>query len=391
MPYQAAKKIDAKGKEKQSMAKRLPITEQDIPMPAVKNTAPLKACVFNESAEVIFEKDVAEENNKFRIIGYSGGIIKGHWYWGNLAIDLKGTKFYKKRIAVLESHFTSSRIGFTTKQEISDKVGVEGEFLDNDNAQAMKNDIKKGFPMEASLFVPPSVIEYVKDGASVKVNGQTLKGPGTVFRKSIIKEVSMCVFGYDSNTKSSTYADSQKVKFNLIQENNIMSETQTETEITSVESFAEQYPDLYEEILTGGKIEGLAQGQKQERDLFKSLQEACGNDHELVVQCFSENKTVEEARQLRVEKLEKANTQLGEKVTELEKKKKPVDPAVTEFADEAIPPGTVTEGKGNEDAWKAEFAASEDLQGEYGHDEAAYVAFKKAEAEGQVRSISKTT
>jgi len=323
--------------EKQSMAEGLPITEQDIP-----NTAPLKACVFNDSTGVTFAKDDSgQENNKFRIIGYSGGIIKGHWYWGNLAIDLQGVKFYKKRIAVLESHFISSRLGFTTKQEISDNVTVEGEFLENDNAQAMKNDIKKGFPMEASMFCPPSVIEQVKEGTNVKVNGKILKGPGTVFRKSVIKEVSMCVFGADSNTKSSAFADSQKVKFNLFQETTIMAgeETQTVIEIESAESFAAQYPDLHAEIFAAGKSEGVAEGQKTERDLFASLKEACGDDHELLSQCFSEGKTAAEAMQLYADKLGKENTQLTATVTELQKKRKLVDPVVTEFSDEAGEPG----------------------------------------------------
>jgi len=358
----------AKNKEKQSMS---------------ENTAPLKACVFNESSEVMFEKDVTQkDNNKFRIIGYSGGIIKDHWFWGNVGIDLKGAGFHKERIPVLDSHFTFNRIGFTTKQEISDKVSVEGEFLDNDNAQAMKKDIQKGFPMEASVFCMPSVIEYVKEGASVEVNGHTLKGPGSVFRKSTIKEVSMCVFGADSNTESSAYADvdGQTVKFNLTQENNIMDE---ETRIESVESFAEQYPDLNVEILAKGKAEGMAEGQKAEHDSFAALQEACGDDHELVVQCFKEGKTAAEAMKLRLEKLEDEKTQLGEKVTELQKKKT-VDPAVTEFKDQAASTGSEEKGKGDDEAWKQEFSASEDLQSEFGEVE-TYVAFKQADKAGKVR------
>jgi len=372
----------AKKKEKQSMAEGLPITEQDIP-----NTAPLKACIFNECSEITFAQgDGGKDNNKFRIIGYSGGIMKNHWYWGNLAIDLQGVKFYKKRIAVLESHFISSRLGFTTKQEISDNVTVEGEFLENDNAQAMKNDIKKGFPMEASMFCPPSVIERVLEGASVKVNGLTLKGPGSVFRKSVIKEVSMCVFGYDSNTKSSAFADNQEVKFNLFQENNIMAE---KTEITSLEMLKEAYPELCGEMLA----EGRSEGQEAAEEIFASLKEACSDDHELVVQCFSEGKSIEEARQLRIEKLQKANTQLSEKNTELEKKKQRVDPAENEFSDGANPPGDKQKGKGdkNEEALRQEFAASEALQAEFGDDVEAYVAFKKADAEGRVQIAHQTT
>ena len=362
----------AKKKEKQTMS---------------DDTAPIGACVFNDNAEVTFAGSDNEKSNNFRIVGYTGAIMMGHWFWGNLALDLKGMKFAKKRTPVLAEHFRDIRIGFTTKQEITDKVTVEGPFLDNDDAQKLRDDIKKGFPMEASLLVPPLEVEHVREGASVKVNGHTLKGPGTVFRKSTIKEVSMCTFGFDSNTKSSAYADvdNQKVQFNLIQENNIMEGTQTAIEITDVESFAEQYPDLHEELFSNGKAEGFAEGQQAERDLFAGLKEACGDDHELLVQSYSEGKTAAEAMQLRVEKLEKEKTQLGEKVTELQSKKPPVDPAVTEFTDGSTPPGGEEKGKGNEEAWKQEFAASEDLRAEFGDDVDAYVAFKKADGEGNVR------
>ncbi|MBA7613757.1 hypothetical protein ES703_21013 [subsurface metagenome] len=377
----------AKKKEKQSM---------------LENPAPTNACIFNDNAEVTFAKsDPGQESNSFRIIGYSGGIMKDHWYWGNLALDLKGMKFAKRRTPVLKEHSLNVRIGFSTSQEITDQVIVEGPFLDNDDAQKLKADMQKGFPMEASLFVPPLVVEQIKEGASVKVNGHTMKGPGAVFRQCTIKEVSMCVFGADSNTKSSAHADigNQRVKFNLIQENNIMAgETETVIEITSVESFAEQYPELHGEVFEAGKTEGLAEGQtagqKTERDLFAALKETCGDDHELLAQCYGEGKTTAEAMKLRVEKLEQEKTELGKTVTALEKKRKPVDLAATEFADETTPPGGDGDGKDkgneNEEAWKKEFAESEDLRAEYGGNVASYVAFKKADAAGRVRIAHQT-
>ena len=147
----------AKPKEKSSMS---------------NDTAPLNACIFNDNAEVAFaEGDSDIKGDHFRIVGYSGGIMKNHWFWGNIAFDLKGMKFAKSRTPVLAEHFRDVRIGFTTKQEISDKVIVEGPFLDNDDAQKLKADMKKGFPMEASLLVPALVVEHVKEGASVNVTG----------------------------------------------------------------------------------------------------------------------------------------------------------------------------------------------------------------------------
>jgi hypothetical protein len=104
---------------------------------------------------------------------------------------------------------TNSRIGFATMQAITDKVFFEGKFLPNEKAQGLKNDMKAGMPMEASLYIPPMIIEQVMKGQNAQVNGFTLEGPGTVFRKSQIKEVSICVFGADNNTISKVFADGE--------------------------------------------------------------------------------------------------------------------------------------------------------------------------------------
>jgi len=362
----------AKAKEKQAMA---------------DNKAPRKACIFNEDSEVSFA-DEGGAGNSFIILGYSGKIIKNHWYWGALAIDLKGLKFYKKRLAVLESHSKFNRIGFTTKQDINGSVRFEGEFLDNENAQQMRKDIKAGFPMEASLFCPPSIIERVMEGSSVKVNGHVMKGPGAVFREAVIKEISMCVFGLDANTKSSANAadEKQEIEFSLM-ENHIMA---TEKQIESVEQFAALYPELHSEVFAAGTTEGVAEGitegKNAERALFAELKESCGDDHELLALCFSEGKTATEAVKLHADKLGQENIKLAEQVKELKKDKPAVDPAQAEFSDKATAPGEQTEsGDADEETMKKAFAAlSADERAEYG-DVEAYIAFQQANANGQVR------
>ncbi|RLI47557.1 hypothetical protein DRO61_07775, partial [Candidatus Bathyarchaeota archaeon] len=53
------------------------------------------------------------EVKKLQMTVYSGGINKGHWYWGDLAVDLEGLKFSKDKYPVLEEHNREKRIGFT--------------------------------------------------------------------------------------------------------------------------------------------------------------------------------------------------------------------------------------------------------------------------------------
>jgi hypothetical protein len=186
-----------------------------------QNNAPVTACIFSQStgADVKLADGTAAVGKKdhFKIVGYSGQIIPKHWFWGNLAFDLTGLSFAKAMTPVLQEHLTSKRIGVSRTQKITDKVIFEGTFLDNPNAQEIKEDMLAGFPMEASLYVPPLVVEYVKEGTSVTVNGQTLAGPGSVFREAVIKEVSICVFGADSNTSAAalTEKNNSEVKFDI--------------------------------------------------------------------------------------------------------------------------------------------------------------------------------
>ncbi len=54
-----------------------------------------------------------EGEKKLQLVVYSGGVIKGHWWWGNLAIDLEGVKFDRNKYPVLENHNTAKKLAFS--------------------------------------------------------------------------------------------------------------------------------------------------------------------------------------------------------------------------------------------------------------------------------------
>jgi len=307
-------------------------------MPAVldnakQTAAPRNACTFQRALAVTFEADQAKSNT-FSIVGYSGGIIPEHYWWGNLAFDLAGLKFAKKRTPILDSHATDRRVGFATKQDVAETVTVEGTFLDNDVAQSLRADMQQGFPMEASLYVPPKVVEYVKEGASVQVNGHTLKGPGAVFRQATIKEVSLCVFGADERSSAQAFAAdaNEQVSFS-IKEQDMDKKTPDPAQVPMTTARLEaEFADVHTEVLKTGHEAGAA----TERQRFADLQTACGDDSDLMVQCFAEGKTVSDAQQMRIDRLETDNTALkaaakpGQKATT----QTSGDPAITEFKEQ---------------------------------------------------------
>lgn len=370
-----------KSKEKSSMDKN----KENI----MSDSAPMNACVFDSPDMEIKFQEVETGNGTFEMVVYNGDILPGHFFWGNLAIDLTGVKFAKSPLPVLEEHFSSKRVGFTMEENISNTISVKGKFVENVGAKEIQLDMKAGFPMEASMYAKPSVIERVGEGESVQVNGMTLEGPGTVFRKAVIKEVSMCPMGAFSNTSSEAFKanDSEKIKFSIVNKK----ENKMAKEIT-IDTFSEDHPDVYQEILDKGK----ADGEKAERDLFSELENICADDLELLVQCYKEGKTSEEALKMRSEKLSQANKDLQVKVSELEKgvkasdkkeaEKEAVDPATVEFSDDA---GKKPVKKAEtEDELKQKFAADPKLQDEF-KSEGAYLAYMKAEKAGRVRIYRK--
>lgn len=313
---------------------------------SAQDTAPLNACTFSQGCEVsCMQHTEAKDDNAFRIIAYSGQVIPDHWFWGNVAFDLEGIEFDKKKTPVLDFHSIGNRMGFTTKQEITNKVSVEGQFLSNSKAQELKRDMLEGFPMQASVYIPPNKIEFVKEGDTVEVNGHKLKGPGAIFRKAKIKDVIICTFGYDTNTRAQAFADNgkQEVQFSILEKEQIMPEE--EKKIESAEMFAADYPDLHKEIMTAAKAEGMAEGKteggKAEKERFDKIKELAPNDPAFIVEQFAEGKSVEEAKTNLIEKLQTGTGQH-------------IDPARQEFSDQQAEP----EKKEDQDGKPATFDAA---------------------------------
>ncbi|MEN6424023.1 MAG: hypothetical protein ABFE13_01570 [Phycisphaerales bacterium] len=330
-----------------------------------EGTAPRDACIFADRACVQFTAGGGEAEGRFQIEAYDGKVISGHWYWGNLAFDLNGLSFASDPLPVLDSHWTSSRIGFTTKQQIGKRVTFEGRFLSNPLATEIRRDMKDGFPMQASLSFDPQVIEQVSEGASVKVNGHVLKGPGAVFRKALIDEVSMCVFGAVPGTRSAAFADDDRrqVQFSVIKESSMANENPA-TALTA-ESLQTEHPVLFKAV----RDTAFAEGQAAERDRFAALQKACGDDHALLAECFaSPTMTTADALAKRTEKLTAENARLREQLAKPGSRApghgSPPDKATQEFLAQPAPqkagekagPATFMEAV---KAYQAEFKVTE--------------------------------
>jgi hypothetical protein len=353
-----------------------------------KQSVPRLACIFSCPAGAV--QFVAGENEPghFAIRAYDGGITK-HWYWGNLALDLRGLKFAAMKLPVLDSHFTESRIGFTTEQIIDAGVQFTGQFLRSEKAQGLRKDMQDGFPMQASLWPVPSRIEQVEEGATSEVNGQTLHGPGAIFREATIKEVSMCVFGALQNTTSTALADrdTEQVEFELMERDDPMAKE--DKPALTVETFKAENPALHQTVFAAGQAEGT----KLEKERFAALQKACGDDAVLLTQCFAGGLSLAET-------LQKANEKLaaGLKAAQEKLATRPlstIDAATAEFKSQPAPKmeaernaAQFDEARATDEQLKSHFEATSDLRDQFLAVE-DYVAFVHADREGHAKILNR--
>ncbi len=162
---------------------------------------------FNFVDPEAFAKVDAEGN--VDIVCYSGKLIKGHWYWGDLAIDVMGAEFPKKFFPILEQHDLMRKVGFSTKPLTdNNQLALKNvTFVDTPASAEFQTISKQGFPFEASISGRPQVIEQLEDGETAQVNGYSMKGPCSIWRKWTYKETSVCVFGADVHSKAKALAE----------------------------------------------------------------------------------------------------------------------------------------------------------------------------------------
>ncbi|MFH1742633.1 MAG: hypothetical protein ABIH23_26815, partial [bacterium] len=211
---------------------------------------------------------------------YSGGVIKGHWYWGNLGIDLKGMKFVKPKYPLLEDHYTSKKIGWMGKPIVAESLKVNPDkvtFLDTDAATEFQQNADKGFPYESSLYAIPSRIERIEEGAHAMFNGHKLDGPGTIWRECLFKEASVCTFGYDSNTSAKMFSEELDLEY----EEEFVELSSSEDEKTNVnvkevknmdlETLKKEHPELVSALSEEVKTGLQSQFDKEKADLQAKL------------------------------------------------------------------------------------------------------------------------
>ncbi|MCK5603288.1 hypothetical protein KAR91_15500 [Candidatus Pacearchaeota archaeon] len=259
-----------------------------------------------QGCQAFVELEDGDKTPKLNMVAYSGKTIKGHWYWGDLTIDLSGMKFLDSKYVVLENHDTERKVAFMGKPKITEDHQLlsnpNAKFVDTEAANEFIKLSKEGFPYQSSMSVRPTNVERLEEGAKAEVNGFKVKGPHSIFRACKFREMSVCVFGWDSKTKATAYSKElvdlqyEEKVINAeeeLDENNrpILKRRKEVKKSMDLNEMKEEHADLYEAVLELGREAAEAE--------------------------FSKEKTVMEAK---LETMQTDNDAMSTKVLYLEKK-----------------------------------------------------------------------
>lgn len=269
--------------------------EQTLPKGALRLDGGGQAILQFDEVEV---EGAKTKKPKLKMVGYSGGIIKDHWYWGNLGIDLSGMKFSKPRYPLLQDHRTDVRLAHMGVPKIENNQLVAPEddvvFLDNEPAQSFLKESEKGFPFQASIYAKPTKVVRLDDDQEHPCNGFTVKGPGAVWLESEFREMSVCVFGADSNTSAAAFSEDEPCTFAEVDiaGNPPVQTTTKEVKRMDKAQLMKDHPELYAEIIAEGKAQFKAPEPDPEIAVMKQQ----------IVQLSDENKVLKKDNELRREK-----------------------------------------------------------------------------------------
>jgi hypothetical protein len=307
-----------------------------------------------------------KDSNRFKMTLYTGGVFYGHWYYGDVILDLTGFKPARIDLPALHDHNIYRVAGSTDKLAVEGKeIAAYGEFLkgtreEEPYANMIKSRLAQNFPYQCSGYWEPKKIENVLVGVTAKVNGETVNGPVTIFREYDLGEASFVEMGWDSQTRAVAAGKPDgdvTVDVTTTGEKTMTTEAKPATGILAA----------LKNVFGADKAIEFVTAHPER----KEISEFSGELITFVQEIQGALKTAKETITAHATKITQLETDLAAA------KARPA--VITTSGDSPeggqAPAGSLPEG---EEKWKADFKASKALQGEY-PSEAAYVAFKKNE------------
>lgn len=150
---------------------------------------------FEPTVEVSAEGQLP---TRYTGVCYSGGVIPGYGWFGNVAIDLSTLKSPSKPIFSLVNHDPDQRAGRCSIQNDGQQLHIEGSFLKTATGQQIASEFADEAPWEFSVGINAAV-EVFDQPTTILLNGQSMT-VDAVFKQARVSEVSFVPAGADPNT-----------------------------------------------------------------------------------------------------------------------------------------------------------------------------------------------
>ena len=145
---------------------------------------------------------------RFSMVAYTGGPMRLGGWRHPVVVDLSGMQIPAQKRPIRMNHDAGLGVGHTESIAVDGgKLIAAGVVSRNTSAAAdVVSSGRNGFPWQASIGASSEAVEFVKDGETAAVNGQTFAGPLNVVRKSTLGEISFVDLGADGNTSAAIAA-----------------------------------------------------------------------------------------------------------------------------------------------------------------------------------------
>jgi hypothetical protein len=145
---------------------------------------------------ITFAPQVSADTKKFSGVAYSGGLIPGFGYLGDVAIDLSNVQLPRRAFALLD-HKMTARAGWAEFEVRDNALHVSGQLLDTESGREIQHIAAGGAAWQLSVGVSSSIIPASRKRKTI--NGQALE-LDHILENPIIREVSFVTTGADPNT-----------------------------------------------------------------------------------------------------------------------------------------------------------------------------------------------
>jgi len=153
-----------------------------------------------------------QELPRFSMVAYSGGSMRVAGFPHVVVVDLDGLEVPDQSVPIRLDHKPDQGVGHTTciKADAGQLIAKGLISRETRWARDVARSGSNGFPWQASIGGPVLEAQFIPQGQTIQVNGQTFDGPLHVIRRMQLKEISFVDSGADGHAKAVVAAQSKE-------------------------------------------------------------------------------------------------------------------------------------------------------------------------------------